>query len=229
MTTQTANPFVLPGFGQAGELGSNPLLASMEMMRQAWLGLAGSGASATQGLAAPLSIEELDKRIADLRTIENWLRMNMSMLASTIQGLEVQRATIATLKSFVSMPVSEEHPDGNASPLEVALGLKPSGQARIRPAAETQAAREAAPGLSSADPARAWWNLVQDQFNALATATSQGAQAFQAAQQAGAHPEPAAEGDQSAVKSSVESPAPAARKSAPRKSRTTSTKARSRS
>lgn len=47
-----------------------------------------------------LNIEELDKRIQDLKSVENWLQMNMNVLRSTIQGLEVQRATLAALKSF---------------------------------------------------------------------------------------------------------------------------------
>jgi hypothetical protein len=47
-----------------------------------------------------LDIEELDKRIQDLKSVENWLQLNMSVLRSTIQGLEVQRATLAALKSF---------------------------------------------------------------------------------------------------------------------------------
>lgn len=47
-------------------------------------------------------VEELDKRISDLRAVEQWLNVNLSMLRATIQGLEVQRGTIATLKSFGS-------------------------------------------------------------------------------------------------------------------------------
>ena len=47
-----------------------------------------------------LDIEELDKRIQDLKSVENWLQLNMNVLRSTIQGLEVQRATLAALKSF---------------------------------------------------------------------------------------------------------------------------------
>lgn len=45
-------------------------------------------------------VEELDKRISDLRAVEQWLNVNLSMLRATIQGLEVQRGTIATLKQF---------------------------------------------------------------------------------------------------------------------------------
>ena len=47
-----------------------------------------------------LDIDELDKRIADLRAVEQWLNLNTNMLRTTIQSLEVQRNTIATLKSF---------------------------------------------------------------------------------------------------------------------------------
>lgn len=98
MTTQNHNPFVLPGFGQTGDMAGNPLMASLEMMRQAWQGLAGS-TGLDQAAVAPASLEELDRRIADLRAVENWLRMNQAMLSSTIQGMEVQRA--ADRKSVV--------------------------------------------------------------------------------------------------------------------------------
>ena len=51
-------------------------------------------------IAPTLDVEELDKRIADLRAVEQWLNLNLSMLRTTVQSLEVQRNTIATLKSF---------------------------------------------------------------------------------------------------------------------------------
>ena len=51
-------------------------------------------------VAPTLDIEELDKRIAEMRAVEHWLQLNLSMLRATIQSLEVQRATIATLKGI---------------------------------------------------------------------------------------------------------------------------------
>lgn len=172
MTTQNHNPFVLPGFGQSGDMASNPLMASMEMMRQAWQGLAGSTGLDQAAMAAPVSLEELDRRIADLRAVENWLRMNLSMLSSTIQGLEVQRATISTLKSFMG-----GSPAGARSPLEQALGIKPEaapGQDKQTPdAGEAYAAQ-------AASAAQGWWDMLQKQFDSLAaatTATLQGAEA----------------------------------------------------
>lgn len=126
MTAKSNNPFVLPGLGQAPDLAGNPLLASMEMMRQAWAGLAGPGGLAQAVPGSPSSTQELERRIAELRAVENWLKLNLSMLSSTIQGLEVQRATIATLRAFVGSMGGAQGP-GEASPLEVALGIKPGG------------------------------------------------------------------------------------------------------
>jgi hypothetical protein len=53
------------------------------------------------GMAAPpMSTDDLDKRIADLKAVESWLNLNLTMLRGTIQALEVQRGTLATLKSM---------------------------------------------------------------------------------------------------------------------------------
>ncbi len=58
------------------------------------------GSMSVPGLTAPtLSVDELDKKINDLKAVEAWLTLNMSMLRGSIQALEVQRGTIATLKS----------------------------------------------------------------------------------------------------------------------------------
>jgi hypothetical protein len=53
------------------------------------------------GSAFPgLDTDELEKRIKDLKSVENWLNLNLNILKSTIQGLEVQHATMMALKSF---------------------------------------------------------------------------------------------------------------------------------
>jgi len=97
--TMPNNPF-FPGFSQNGDAAANPLTAGLDMMREAWAGLAGAGGLNGLAQTVPMNMEDLDRRIAELRTVENWLKLNQSMLASSIQALEVQRATIATLKSF---------------------------------------------------------------------------------------------------------------------------------
>lgn len=53
------------------------------------------------GMVTPtISVDELDKQIRDLKTVESWLTVNMNMLRGTIQALEVQRATITALKAM---------------------------------------------------------------------------------------------------------------------------------
>ena len=156
------NPFVLSGFGQDGPMGGNPVLASMEMMRQAWEGLAGAAGAGAPGSASMkpmMSVEELDKRIADLRAIENWLRMNLSMLTSTIQGMEVQRATIATLQSFAETGLASmsQAASGDASPLEKTLAAwsaknRPNESRAEEPPASSSDGPEASRGAGSAAP-----------------------------------------------------------------------------
>ena len=87
---------------------------SLEMMKTMWgQGAAGqtpgqfpfttdaSKAAGGFGSAFPgLDTDELEKRIKDLKSVENWLNLNLNILKSTIQGLEVQHATMMALKSF---------------------------------------------------------------------------------------------------------------------------------
>jgi hypothetical protein len=87
------------------------------------------------GAMAPLlDPGEIDKRIADLKSVENWLLMNMNVLRLTIQGLEMQRATVAAFQAM-----QEPHPGG--------------AQAEKKEASEQPHAAAAA--------ADAWWNLLQ--------------------------------------------------------------------
>ncbi|MGX5658828.1 PhaM family polyhydroxyalkanoate granule multifunctional regulatory protein [Castellaniella ginsengisoli] len=148
----TTNPFVLPGFGQQGDAARNPLFAGLDMMRQAWQNMAGAGGLDAAQLT-PMSLEDLDRRIRELQTVQNWLQLNATMLANTIQGMEIQRSTLSTLKSFA----------GGAFP-----GAAPDA---ARPAGEGGAA-----GPDYARAAGDWWNLVQQQFEHLATATAAGLQ-----------------------------------------------------
>jgi len=53
-----------------------------------------------QWVAPTLDPDELQKRIDELRTVQFWLEQNAKLLATTIQALEVQRMTLATLKTM---------------------------------------------------------------------------------------------------------------------------------
>lgn len=55
-------------------------------------------------VAPTFSVEDLDKRIQELKTVHFWLEQNSRALVATIQALEVQKMTLATLQGMnVSM------------------------------------------------------------------------------------------------------------------------------
>lgn len=65
---------------------------------------AGTGIAQMPGLgnwiAPTLNAEELDNRIEELKNVHFWLEQNSRALAATIQALEVQKMTLATLKGM---------------------------------------------------------------------------------------------------------------------------------
>lgn len=202
MSASPSNPFVLPGFGQSGDAATNPLLASLEMMRKAFAGLGGpAGMSGGLGLSPPMNPEELERKIAELKSVENWLKLNLSMLSSTIQGMEVQLATIATLKSFMAASsagsANAQAPNGQAAPPSWFSGwstapaqpqsspqmpAQPQAQASADDAvaeaadraAKASGAAQATQGdaTTAAPAAQAWWDMLQQQFGQVAAATA---------------------------------------------------------
>jgi len=51
-------------------------------------------------VAPSLNLEELEKRIDELKAVHFWLEQNSRALGATIQALEVQKMTLATLKGM---------------------------------------------------------------------------------------------------------------------------------
>lgn len=83
------NPF------QSGADHPSGLNDPLSFVRKLW------GDMQLPGMVTPsLSVDELDKQIRDLKTVESWLNINMNMLRASIQALEVQRATITALKAM---------------------------------------------------------------------------------------------------------------------------------
>jgi hypothetical protein len=75
-----------------------------------------------------LSVEDINKQITDLKSVEAWLTLNMNMLRGTIQALEVQSATIATLQSM-GETVSAMVKPGNAAAGKSGASAGPSAGA----------------------------------------------------------------------------------------------------
>ena len=68
---------------------------TMDYFRKAW-----SSFNLPTQLAPTVDIAELDKRINNLKAVESWLNLNLTMLRTTIQGLEIQRGTIAAISTI---------------------------------------------------------------------------------------------------------------------------------
>ncbi len=139
------------------------------------------------GWVAPtLNVEELDKRIQELKTVLFWLEQNGTALKATIQAMEVQKMTLATLQGMnVSMQqmtqaFSIPTPTEPASPAQPAAqpAAKAAGKA---PRAKKPAASAAAPTSTAAaagvvDPMQ-WWGALTQQFQTIADAAMKDAQA----------------------------------------------------
>ncbi len=69
----------------------------MEFLKSMW----GNMGFSLPGMVTPtLDVDELGKRIADLKAVEGWLKMNLNTLQMTIQGLEMQRVALTTAQAM---------------------------------------------------------------------------------------------------------------------------------
>ncbi len=137
-----------------GNVGIGPLnvgnvLDTVDFVKKAWTSF-----GVPSGFTPTLDLEELDKRIADLKAVEQWLTLNMSMLQGTIQALEIQRGTIATLKAF-GAPLEAAAPaaqaiasvlGGAAPPPDGRLGTAPAATGAAGAKAGGEGGAQVAPG-----------------------------------------------------------------------------------
>lgn len=66
-----------------------------------WSKMVNPGAYPLQSLMFPvLDPKELEKKIAELQTVEHWLRANLNMLQLSIKSLEYQRAMLKGGEKF---------------------------------------------------------------------------------------------------------------------------------
>jgi hypothetical protein len=98
---------------------------SVEMMKNMWSSAAkGNTDPSTPSFGLPgmsplnpfgipkVDLEELDKRIKDLKSVEAWLSLNLNVLQTTIQGLEVQKATLSALQDIAqTMQAAKKSPE----------------------------------------------------------------------------------------------------------------------
>lgn len=144
---------------------------------------AGVMSSLGHWVAPTFSVEEIEKRIHDLRAVEFWLDQNSKALAATIQALEVQKMTLATLENMnlslkdvaESFKIKPETVQAQAAP-RAAKAAEPPVQ-ETEPSAPTES-------KTGVDPMQ-WWNSLTEQFTTIASSAVQdmAGQAAKAAEQ----------------------------------------------
>lgn len=168
--------------------------------------LAGGGAGGAAGSAVPglpslaswvaptLSVEEVDKRIQELKTVQYWLEQNGHALKATIQALEVQKMTLSTLRGMnVRMEDIASAFTKQAAAVAPAAAPAPAAAAPAEPEAEPEEEEAPAPAKKArSKPASAaaasggngaagvidpmqWWGSLTEQFQQIASSALQDA------------------------------------------------------
>ena len=139
----------------------------------------GAAAPSVSSWVAPtLDPKELERRIQDLKTVQFWLEQNSQAVSATIQALEVQRMTLATLQGMnVSMneladalkvkPTTAEVPQDTPK-----TAAKPKARSSSKPerqaAAATSSTKSSAEAPASGIDPMAWWGSLTQQFQQIA-------------------------------------------------------------
>jgi ribosomal protein L12E/L44/L45/RPP1/RPP2 len=159
-------------------------------------GGAAAGAGSVPGIpslaswvAPTLSVEEVDKRIQELKTVQYWLEQNGHALKATIQALEVQKMTLSTLRgmnvrmedlasAFTKQAAAvAPAPAPAPAPAAAAAPVEPEAEAEEEPAPKkprSKAAASATDGAGVVDPMQ-WWGSLTEQFQQIASSALQDA------------------------------------------------------
>jgi hypothetical protein len=168
---------------------------TFDFFKNMWSGMPGMnlpGMNLPSMVMPSLSVDEIERQIKDLKAVESWLALNLSMLQGTIQALEVQKATISTIQTMgesFSAAMQPPTPPKTTEPTPKSGFDSPFGKSAPGASAE-------APGSHSDDQAAAgdqpnmippmanpavWWNMLQDQFKqAVDSAAAMGTEAAEA-------------------------------------------------
>ena len=121
-------------------------------------------------VAPTLNMEELDKRIEELKNVQFWLEQNSRALSATVQALEVQRMTLATLKGMnfnlgdIANAFQPKAADASASSVH-----KAAAEAKPAPEATDESSK---PAAAMVDPMELWGALTT-QFQQIAATALQ--------------------------------------------------------
>ncbi len=133
-------------------------------------------------VAPTFSVEEIEKRIHDLRPVEFWLEQNAKALAATIQALEVQKMTLATLENM-NLSLKDVAESFKIKPETVQAQAPHAAKAAEPPVRQADESAQTGP-KTGVDPMQ-WWNSLTEQFTTIASSAVQdmAGQAAKAAEQ----------------------------------------------
>ena len=132
-------------------------------------------------VAPTLNVEELDKRIGELKSVQFWLDQNATALKATIQALEVQKMTLATLKGMnfnmgdvanaFKLKVADTVAggvQGLADKAKTFAGLEvPPTNFGKKDTPKKSTPKAEAPAAGVVDPMQ-WWGALSQQFQTIA-------------------------------------------------------------
>jgi hypothetical protein len=150
---------------------------------------AGGATAAVPGLpslaswvAPTLSVEEVDKRIQELKTVQYWLEQNGHALKATIQALEVQKMTLSTLRGMnvrmedIASAFTKQAAPAAAPVAAPSVEAEPEVEAEEEapaPAKKTRSKTASATAASGGDGGvvdpMQWWGSLTEQFQQIAT------------------------------------------------------------
>ena len=170
------------------------------LSRQASASTSATPAASLPGLggwvAPTLNVEELEKRIQELKAVQFWLDQNAAALKATIQALELQKMTLATLKGMnfnmaeianaftlktgqdAAASTGSASGAGSKSRAFAGLEIPPStfqaGKAQpapsvAKPEAAAVVTAPAAPAAAGVVDPMQWWGALTQQFQAIAS------------------------------------------------------------
>lgn len=172
-----SNPSSSGGFGQFV-----PGFEFLQSLTQPAAASTGMGGMPNLGnwVAPTFNVEDLEKRIEELKAVHFWLDQNSKALSATIQAMEVQKMTLATLRDL-NVNFGDVAKAGEAARSAAADTMSKgfAGFQTPQPAAAApaQTPEPAAPQSTngSADKASAepidpvqWWGALQQQFQNIA-------------------------------------------------------------
>lgn len=127
-------------------------------------------------VAPTLNVEELDKRIEELKNVHFWLEQNSRALGATIQALEVQKMTLATLKGMnfnigdVANALKLKAADSVASSVQRVTEKAASTAKTFSDVTGTPKPAKAGSATGLVDPLQLWGSLTQQFQNIAASA-----------------------------------------------------------